>query len=96
MALHGPGAAETQKHYERSYTLCQTLPEEPSHFPLYWGWWRVAEDFHAMESRSTWLLSRGRGARRCRIPDAGASLQLGQPLPCRPGSTDAASISRPG
>ncbi|MEJ1977087.1 MAG: AAA family ATPase [Acetobacteraceae bacterium] len=58
MALHGPGAAETQKHYERSYALCQTLPEEASHFPLYWGWWRVAEDFHAMGTRSAWLLSR--------------------------------------
>ena len=58
MALHGPGAAETQKHYERSYALCQTLPEEASHFPLYWGWWRVAEDFHSMGTRSAWLLSR--------------------------------------
>jgi class 3 adenylate cyclase/predicted ATPase len=63
MALHGPGAAETQKHYERSYALCQTMPEEPSHFPLYWGWWRVAEDFHAMGARSAWLLSRAEARR---------------------------------
>ncbi len=58
MALHGPGATETQKHYERSHALCQSLPEESSHFPLYWGWWRVAEDFHTMGQRSAWLLSR--------------------------------------
>ncbi len=60
MALSGPGAAETYEHYERSYALCQGLPEAPAHFPLYWGWWRVSRDFHTMEARSGWLLGRAR------------------------------------
>ncbi len=70
MSLSGPGAADTCEHYERSYALCQTLDEEPAHFPLYWGWWRVAQDFHAMASRSSWLLHRAKSHQ-----DAGVLLQ---------------------
>ncbi|WP_158744436.1 AAA family ATPase [Acidisphaera sp. L21] len=58
MALNGPGAAETREHYDRSYELCRSLAEEPAHFPLYWGWQRLAKDFRIKRERTDWILQR--------------------------------------
>jgi class 3 adenylate cyclase len=41
MGLAGPNATETREHYAKAYALCQQLPEEPAHFPIYWGRWRL-------------------------------------------------------
>ncbi len=58
MGLHGPFAAETQRHYAAAYALCRELPEEEAHFPIYWGWWRVAPNYHAHLERAASLLAR--------------------------------------
>ena len=60
MGLHGPFAAETQHHYTAAYDLCQELPEDEAHFPIYWGWWRVAPDYRAHLERATSLLERAK------------------------------------
>ena len=39
--LTGPHSVETQDHYTKALELCRQLPEDPSHFPIYWGWWRL-------------------------------------------------------
>ena len=52
--LAGPNAAETREHYTKAYELCQQLPEDPSHFPIYWGWWRLSMTIE----RATALLGR--------------------------------------
>ncbi len=39
--LTGPNSAETRAHYAKAQELCQQLPEDPAHFPIYWGWWRL-------------------------------------------------------
>jgi class 3 adenylate cyclase/predicted ATPase len=36
--LTGHHSAETRDHYRRAHDLCRQLPEDPSHFPIYWGW----------------------------------------------------------
>lgn len=38
----GASAPETQELYNSAYELCQELPEDPGHFPIYWGWWRLS------------------------------------------------------
>ena len=53
--LTGPHSVETQEHYTKALELCRELPEDPSHFPIYWGWWRL--DPFNME-RATALLDR--------------------------------------
>jgi predicted ATPase len=58
IGLKGPGSAETQAVYAAAYELCRAMPEEPSHFPIYWGWWRVAENFHTWVTRSAAILER--------------------------------------
>jgi class 3 adenylate cyclase/predicted ATPase len=42
IGLKGASAAETQKLYTTAHTLCQQIPEDPGHFPIYWGWWRLS------------------------------------------------------
>jgi predicted ATPase/class 3 adenylate cyclase len=42
IGLKGAGAPETQDLYAQAYELCQNLPDDPGHFPIYWGWWRVS------------------------------------------------------
>ncbi len=39
--LTGPHSVETQEHYTKALELCRQAPEDPSHFPIYWGWWRL-------------------------------------------------------
>ncbi len=58
IGLKGPGSPEAQAVYASGYALCSELPEEPSHFPIYWGWWRVAQDFHTWLDRSDAILRR--------------------------------------
>ncbi len=58
MGLHGAFAPETQAHYNAAYELSRTLPEEEAHFPIYWGWWRVAPDYRAHLERAGALLQR--------------------------------------
>lgn len=58
MGLKGPFSPETQEHYARAYELFRTLPEEEAHFPIYWGWWRVAPDYGAHLARAGSLLER--------------------------------------
>ncbi|MBM6581162.1 AAA family ATPase [Microvirga sp. BT689] len=42
IGLKGPSAADTQELYNAAYELCEQLPDDPGHFPIYWGWWRVS------------------------------------------------------
>lgn len=39
--LTGPHSPETREHYTKALELCRQLPEDPSHFPIYWAWWRL-------------------------------------------------------
>lgn len=55
IALKGPGAEETRNFYSDAVALCRGAPEDSSHFPIYWGWWRVAADCHAWVHRAVFL-----------------------------------------
>ena len=57
IGLKGASAAETQELYRRAYELCEQLPEDPGHFPIYWGWWRLSP---FSPGRSETLLQRAR------------------------------------
>ena len=58
LGLRGALAPETQELYRAAYELCRKLPEDPSHFPIYWGWWRLSPDFNAHQERAAALLKR--------------------------------------
>ena len=58
IALRGPGAAETQDLYATAYALCNDMAEDRSHFPIYWGWWRLSRDFREKRQRAAALLDR--------------------------------------
>ncbi len=58
IALRGPASAEAQELYGNAFGLAQDVPEHPSHFPLYWGWWRVSRDFAVKKQRASTLLAR--------------------------------------
>jgi class 3 adenylate cyclase/predicted ATPase len=58
IALRGPGAAETQELYANAYALCNDMAEDKSHFPVYWGWWRLSRDFREKRQRAVALLDR--------------------------------------
>jgi len=58
IALRGPGAAETQDLYANAYALCNDMAEDPSHFPIYWGWWRLSRDFREKRQRAAALIDR--------------------------------------
>jgi len=60
IALKGPGSADAHDLYASAYQLCQDLPEDRSHFPIYWGWWRVSREFGAAKERAAVLLRRAR------------------------------------
>jgi class 3 adenylate cyclase/predicted ATPase len=60
IALKGPGSADAQELYASAYQLCQDVPEDISHFPIYWGWWRMSRDFGAKVERAETLLGRAR------------------------------------
>ncbi len=58
IALRGPGASETQELYATAYALCNDMAEDPSHFPIYWGWWRLSRDFREKRQRAATLIDR--------------------------------------
>ena len=58
IGLRGPLASETQELYATALKLCEVVPEEPSHFPILFGWWRLSPDFHTHLARSDSLLER--------------------------------------
>jgi class 3 adenylate cyclase/predicted ATPase len=58
IAVRGPGAAETQALYAAAYALCNDMAEDPLHFPIYWGWWRMSRDFREKRQRAATLLTR--------------------------------------
>ena len=55
IGVKGPNSPETLDLYSSAYELCQALPEDPAHFPIYWGWWRLSP---ANLSRASKLLDR--------------------------------------
>ena len=69
-ALRGPGSREVEDLYAESMELCSQLPEAASHFPVYWGWWRISRDFRIKRQRAEELLRRAR-----RRQDEGLLLQ---------------------
>jgi predicted ATPase len=66
IGLYGPNAAETRALYTSAYELVRRLPDDPSHFPIYWGWWRVSLDrsISRGEDRTGAGLAMQAGARR--------------------------------
>jgi class 3 adenylate cyclase/predicted ATPase len=58
IGLRGPGSPEAQALYGDAYALCSEMPEEPSLFPIYWGWWRVSQGFQTWLQRSDVILRR--------------------------------------
>ncbi|GGE98708.1 adenylate/guanylate cyclase domain-containing protein [Aliidongia dinghuensis] len=58
IALHGPGSTEAHALYVTAYELCQNHREMRSHYPIYWGWWRLSRDFRVMAERASALLTR--------------------------------------
>lgn len=42
IGLKGASAPETQRLYTSAYQVCQKLPDDPAHFPILWGWWRIS------------------------------------------------------
>jgi predicted ATPase len=57
IGLKGPGSPEAQALYAAAYEMCREVPEEPSHFPIYWGWWRLSRDFQVKRQRAAALLA---------------------------------------
>jgi predicted ATPase len=52
-------APETQELYATAMELCEAVPEENSHFPIRFGWWRLlSADFHTQLVRAGSLLER--------------------------------------
>ena len=60
IGLKGPGSPEAQELYGKAYAMCHEVPEEPSHFPIYWAWWRISSDFPVKRARAAELLARAR------------------------------------
>jgi predicted ATPase len=58
IALKGPGSAEARDLYAEAYEVCLETPEGRQHFPIYWGWWRMARDCQMMKERADALLRR--------------------------------------
>ena len=58
IGLKGWRAAETYELYAAAVELTQHVPEDASHFPILWGWWRLAPDFEAQLERSAALRDR--------------------------------------
>lgn len=56
MMNQGTGSPQTRDTYDRALALCQDLPQTQWHFPAYWGWWRISDNFRLMVQRAEWLL----------------------------------------
>jgi class 3 adenylate cyclase/tetratricopeptide (TPR) repeat protein len=63
MALSGYGSPEANRHYAEAIAICERLPDSPRHFPVYWGWWRISQDYRRKLERAHALLDRARGWR---------------------------------
>jgi predicted ATPase/class 3 adenylate cyclase len=57
IALAGPGSAAAQNLYATATALCRELPDSRAHFPIYWGWWRIAQDFRERTARADAMLA---------------------------------------
>jgi predicted ATPase/class 3 adenylate cyclase len=58
ISVMGPGTIEVGRLFAEAVEICRSLPESPAHFPVYWGWWRVSQDFRTMRHRADDLLAR--------------------------------------
>jgi predicted ATPase/class 3 adenylate cyclase len=58
--VEGPGTAEVERLYAEAIEICRSIPEAPGHFPIYWGWWRIARDFFVSQRRADDLLTRAK------------------------------------
>jgi predicted ATPase/class 3 adenylate cyclase len=61
ISLKGPGSAEVEEVYTSAYETSLRLPESRSHFPVYWGWWRMSRDYNDKTRRYLALLERAEG-----------------------------------
>lgn len=52
MMNRGTGAEETRETYDRALELCEAVPQTQWHFPAYWGWWRISDNFRLMRERA--------------------------------------------
>jgi predicted ATPase len=57
LALEGPGSAAAHHLYGTATALCRELPDSCAHFPIYWGWWRIAQDFRERTARADAMLA---------------------------------------
>ncbi|PSC06275.1 hypothetical protein SLNSH_03010, partial [Alsobacter soli] len=58
ISLKGPGSREVEEIYAAAYDTCRLLPESRTHYPVYWGWWRMSEDYRDKTRRFEELLGR--------------------------------------
>lgn len=58
ISLKGPGSSEVEEVYTSAYETSLKLPESRTHFPVYWGWWRMSRDYNDKSRRYTALLAR--------------------------------------
>ena len=63
ISVIGPGTTEVGRLFAEAVEICRSLPESPAHFPVYWGWWRVSNDFRVMRQRADDLLKRAQSRR---------------------------------
>jgi class 3 adenylate cyclase/predicted ATPase len=56
ISVMGPGTAEVGRLYAEAVEICRSSPDSPAHFPVYWGWWRVSQDFREKRRRADDLL----------------------------------------
>ncbi|GGH23507.1 adenylate/guanylate cyclase domain-containing protein [Alsobacter metallidurans] len=58
ISLKGPGSREVEDIYTSAYETCRLLPESRTHYPVFWGWWRMSEDYRDKTRRFEALLER--------------------------------------
>ena len=58
ISLNGPGSSEVEDVYVSAYETTRKLPESRSHFPVFWGWWRMSRDYNDKTKRFEALLHR--------------------------------------
>ncbi len=61
ISLKGPGSSEVEEVYTSAYETSLRLPESRTHFPVYWGWWRMSRDYNDKTRRYLALLERAQG-----------------------------------
>ncbi len=58
IALHGTASPEAGELYEGALAACRELPDDPAHFPFYWGSWLIAPKPSDKRDRARVLLER--------------------------------------